>query len=489
MREEARFEYTVRACDCEDVRELENILNEMSLEGWELYSLNEVETQEGEFQYLCIFNREIDPDYEFEDDYIVDSGDFKARMKKLLHKKEDLYEECRFLQRQLAEESQKIKQIKQQLDSNPDEESRKNLNKELSDKINELNTIKSKFSEILSPLNMYNRIGQDLLSIAVSYEHSELIDNEKDGDLIAESVRLRQKLTDKWGYVIPRIHFAVSDEMNENEYRIKVRNLNTVSGVAYPKHKRFFIGESNIENIPQEAIEDVDPITGRQVFWLSEDKTRDFWESGMTPSQVIASHMEFVVFKYVDDILSYEDVLNYITLLEEDKAFLADDLIHSAISLGDLRQVFSGLIREKVAVKDISFIFEKLNDLSGSSYDNETLLKELRILLSKQICSQIADSDNIIYAITLLKQYKKLLFDSLKGNNNKNFFKSSDELDKFVKYISDSILNNEYDAPTIAIIADPEIRKPLFKLFEQMPQDIAVISEDEVSEEFSIQEI
>jgi len=485
MHEEARFEYIVRACDCDDTEELENILNELSLEGWELYSLNEVENEEGEYQYLCIFNRELSTSRIFEDDYIVDSGDFKTRMKKLLHKKEDLYEECRFLQKEIREKNQQIRNIKQSLDSNPDEEARGNLNKDLSEKINELNILKSKFSELLSPSHMYNRINQDLLTVVVSYELSELIDYEKDGDLIAESVRLRQKLTDNLGYVIPRIHFVISDEMNENEYKIKLRNLNTISGIAYFGQRRFFPGQSNIQNIPEEAVKDVDPVTEQQVFWLEEEKTKDFWEKGMTPSQVITSHLEYVVIKYVNEIISYGDILNYVALLEEEKIFLADDLMNSAFSLGDLRYLFANLIREKVSVRDITYIFEKLNDLSGYEYENEKLLKELRILMKKQICSQIADGNNIIYGLYVPKQYKKLLSESLKEDG----FKESNEIEKFVTSIADMLLNQEYDPPAVALISEPAYRKPLFNLFEKIIPDLAVLSRDEISEEFTVQEI
>ncbi|HSA05970.1 MAG TPA: FHIPEP family type III secretion protein [Candidatus Gastranaerophilales bacterium] len=489
MQEENRFEYTVRTCDCDDTQALENILNEMSIEGWDLYSLNEVENDEGEYQYLCIFSREAENIHEFEDEYIVDSGDFKSRMKKLLHKKEDLYEECRFLQRHIKEKNQKIKDIKNSLDLNPEAEDRELLNKEISEKINELNLLKSKFSELLSPSGMYKRISQDILTIVVSYELSELIDNEKDGDLIAESVRLRQKLTDKLGYIIPGIHFVISDEMNENEYNIKVRNLKTLSGVVYPKHRRFFIGQSNLQTPPEGAIEDIDELNEQRVFWVEEEKTKDFWEGGMTPSQVITSHLEIIVRKYVEDIISYEDILNYISLLEQEKSFLADNLTNEGISLGDLRYIFANLIREKVSVKDIVFIFERLNDLSEYGHDNEKLLKELRLLLKKHICSDIADINNTIYAVIAPKQYKKVLCDLLKASIEKKCIEESVELEKFVKYITNTLQNQEYDASSTAVICESEYRKPLFNFLDRIIPGINVLSEEEIAEEFTVHEI
>ncbi len=484
MHDENRYEYTVRTCDCEDIQALENILNQMSIEGWDLYSLNEVENDEGEYQYLCIFNKEINAEYGLEGDYIIDSGDFKTRMEKLLHKKTDLYEECRLLQRHIREKNQKLRETKQSLDSNTEATNREELNKEISERMSELSTLKAKFSELLSSSKMYNRISQNLLTITVSYELSELIDNEKDGDLIAESVRLRQKLTDKLGYVIPKVHFVISDEINENEYRINIRNLKALTGIVYPKYRRFFPGQSNIQKMPKNAIEDIDLITGQQVFWLQEVETKDFWDSGMTPSQVITSHLEFIVRKYVDEIIGYEDVLRYVALLSEEKAFLADGLISGGISLGDLKYLFSNLIKEKISVKDVSFIFEKLNDLSEHDYDKEKLLEKLRLSLKKQICSDIADSNNTIFAITIPEQYEKVLSESLKIVNEKN---NNQELDKFIKYITKTYTDNQFDDAEVVLIAKEEYRKFLFNLFEQIIPGFSVISENEIAEEFNIQ--
>ena len=407
-------------------------------------------------------------------------------LENLLHK-EDLYKECRFLQQQIKEKNQKIKEIKNSLDSGDEKIDRKTLNKNISERINELNILKSKFSELLSPSNMYSRISQNLLEIVISYELADLINSEKDGDLIAESVKLRQKLTDKLGYVIPGVHFVISDEINENEYAINVRNMKIFTGLVYPEHRRFFTGQSNLENMPEEAIEDIDTISGKQVFWLEESKTKSFWDNGLTASQVIINYLEFIVCKYVDEILNYGDILNYIAILGEENSFLVENLEQKAISIGDLRYIFANLIKEKISVKDIVFIFEKLNDLSEQEYDNDKLLEKLRLLMKRQICSSIADSDNIIYAITIPEKYKKILSESLKKINGKN--EENEELNPFIKYVTDIFMNCKNNYSEIALITKPEHRKLIFNLFEQILPELHVLSEDEIAEEFNIEEI
>ena len=52
-----KMQYVIKTCSSENVQELQNLLNEMSMNGWELYSMHEVEAEEG-FQYNCIFMKE-----------------------------------------------------------------------------------------------------------------------------------------------------------------------------------------------------------------------------------------------------------------------------------------------------------------------------------------------------------------------------------------------------------------------------------------------
>ena len=37
-----RMEYVIKSCSAEDAQALQNLLNEMSMNGWELYSIHEV---------------------------------------------------------------------------------------------------------------------------------------------------------------------------------------------------------------------------------------------------------------------------------------------------------------------------------------------------------------------------------------------------------------------------------------------------------------
>lgn len=54
-----RMQYCIKAVPSDDTFQMESLLNEMSSLGWELYTMHEVEADEG-YNYNCIFVKECD---------------------------------------------------------------------------------------------------------------------------------------------------------------------------------------------------------------------------------------------------------------------------------------------------------------------------------------------------------------------------------------------------------------------------------------------
>ena len=53
-----KMQYVIKTFPVEDKKALENLLNEMSSAGWDLYTMHEVETEDS-LEFNCIFMREI----------------------------------------------------------------------------------------------------------------------------------------------------------------------------------------------------------------------------------------------------------------------------------------------------------------------------------------------------------------------------------------------------------------------------------------------
>lgn len=80
--------YCIKTCSSENTQELETLLNEMSAQGWEIYTMHEVEGDDG-FNFNCIFARDAQEEPEEDDDFDELFG-YKTQMQKMIQLKMSL---------------------------------------------------------------------------------------------------------------------------------------------------------------------------------------------------------------------------------------------------------------------------------------------------------------------------------------------------------------------------------------------------------------
>ena len=133
-----KIQYIIKTCSSEDTQELQNLLNEMSMNGWELYSMSEVETDDG-FKYNCIFMSENGSAEDNSSGDIIKITSFKSQMEKMLSPELSPYENCIDIQSKIASQQQKISKIKSELEGEaPASLNRKRLNDRISAGLKEL---------------------------------------------------------------------------------------------------------------------------------------------------------------------------------------------------------------------------------------------------------------------------------------------------------------------------------------------------------------
>ncbi|MEI7475322.1 MAG: FHIPEP family type III secretion protein [bacterium] len=490
MFDKGRREYLVRTCPADDPDVLENLLNSYAIADWELYMLHETEGKNGTLQYNCIFNREAVEEKELEDKELIDVSNFKTRMEKSLLPSKDAYGLCVDIQQQIIQQQNEIDKIKERFDSSSiTDDEREELNEQISLKLEDVEDLKAALTQIIGPEPAYERISQEKITLIVSEELTDIVDINKDGSLISESVNLRQKLTDKYGYVLPTIRFTNLEAIEANEFRIDIRGIKAFSGYVYPGFIRLFAGQANIIRKPKNAIEDIDPITGKKVFWIEESKTKTFWEKGKTTTDVIIEALEYCLLKHVDLVLDYSDINRYIEIAGTENLFLVENIITEALTISDLRSIFASLIREKVSIKDIIFVFEKFNDVINEGNTKEEFLEKLRIKLKRQICNSIADTNGTINAVLLAEDCEELLSEILANETYEGSYKmvANSKVEKIIKSVIDIIKSGNYDLSSFAFIVPAGIRKSLFLLLNEVVPSINVIAYEEMDKTYNFE--
>lgn len=91
---------------------------------------------------------------------------------------------------------------------------------------------------------------------------------------------------------------------------------------------------------------------------------------------------------------------------------MIENIVPDFVSIAELKYILTSLIKERVSIKDIVYIFEKINDFADEE-TKEDLLSRVRHSLSRQISKSIANENNLIQAFELSEESLKYLAQKL----------------------------------------------------------------------------
>ena len=478
-----KIRYAIKSVPCDDTQALEDLLNEMTDAGWDLYTMQEIETEEG-FVFNCIFTGEVRA--EKKDDDIINVKSFRSQMEKILYANQSPYLSCKELQQKIKHQRQKIQKIKTELEQDNEatgSKIRQELNNQISDNLKKLEELRQSLIKTISPNVMYSKIKQEKLTICLGEEILDVVNPDSGAELIAETVRIREKLVNELGYVMPKVVFEDDYDLEPYEFSIKVRGLEVCKSGVYTDCKAYFEDELNLGKKQKRTI--YDEITGKNIVWIEKSKTKDFWQQGVSASEYIARMLEYTVIKYIDDLFDYNDVGRYIEIVNDENPFLCENLLAEYLSVSELKYILINLLKEEISLKDIIFIFEKLNDYIEDSAKEE-LIDRIRMHLSDKISKNIANDDNIITAYDLSSVTLKKIFS--KFDEKTNTVKIDE---KMAQSLKNKVLKaaKKHDIPLdeIIICAPEENRRMIFLIFSHLLPKIKVISKSEISSDYIIE--
>ena len=477
-----KMQYVIKTCSTENTQELQNLLNEMSMNGWELYSMQEVENEDGQILCNCIFMKQAESSGIDSNADIINISTFKSQMEKMLLSEQSPYEVCLEIQSKIRDQKTKIAKIKKELDGEaPASVNRKKLNDKISVGLKELEDLKIKLAKATSPDNMYSKLKEEKLSIRLSEEILGYVDPAHEileEELIAETVKSRLKLTEELGYVIPKIVFQDDENLNPYEFSIRIRGLDAFKGNVYPNFLMFFADDLHLDKKIKNSINDIDQITGKKIVWIEKEKTKDFWQNGITSAEYIARALEFCAVKYVDDLLDYEDLDKYIEIVSRTNEFLVENIIPDFLSLSDLKFILTSLIKEKVSIKNIVYIFEKINDFAQESSKSD-LIKKIRLTLSKHICKSYKNDDGVICAFEIS--------DNTLDKFMPSFEEDDDAIIKIDADFAETLANNltkkikKFKVTNPILLVPLELRHLMFTLLSNYMNNITVLAREEIN--------
>ena len=366
------------------------------------------------------------------------------------------------------------------------------VNKKIKNQLNEIDDIKTQMQDLVNPNKQFERLGVDIIDIQVGHGLLCIADPDQDGKLLAITAMLRQELTDKLGYIIPNIRIRDCAYLDLNEYSILIRGNVVASGFVYPNKYMVLADEwdSKVGKVPENVIYGVDPALGTQCYWLNKEDVEKYFDTITVVDSVgvIKTHLEAVVIKYVDLILTETDIKKYLILVNSQEETLMETILQR-IELEDIRRIFASLIREQVSIKDIIFVLTRLNYYTKTIKDPIELTEMLRRDLAQQISMKHADKDRNLWVVELDENYTKYLESNVKNTINGQIFDiPQEQINELIEMTATKLMMaHQSIGIQPVVLCSPKFRQALYSILVKYIPTVVVMSHAEVASNVKVE--
>lgn len=343
------------------------------------------------------------------------------------------------------------------------------------------------------PENLLNTLALDPISLKMGRNLVPLIDPSNDGPLLERITLVRYHIGQELGFVIPGVRVMDDLSLPPNHYQVEIRGTKIADGEALPGH--FFVPQSINELSPKgiSGVEAIDPMSNQQGVWVSDDQMSHLQELGITVQNVtdyIANHFSEAVKQHSDEIITRQNVQSLMELVKNTNAAIVRELVPDMLSLGQVHKVLQALVKERVSIRDLSTILERLADYAHVSRDTNLLAEYVRQSLARQICSEFSDDDGAITVFTIDPRLEEQMINSVHQSEYGSFLALDPQLGESVlNQVGDHMLNfRKMEKPAVALCS-PRLRNHFKKFTERNYPQLAVLSYNEIIPQVKVQSI
>ena len=343
------------------------------------------------------------------------------------------------------------------------------------------------------PENLLNTLSLDPISLKTGRHLVALIDPSQNGPLLERITLVRYQIGQELGFVIPGVRVMDELSLSPNAYQIDIRGTKIASGEALPGH--YFITRplSDIRRRGGDGQEAFDPVNRTMGTWVSEDQfaqLQDNYFPTQSITDFIANHFAEAIKQYADEIMTRQNVQSLIELVKNTNAAIVRELIPDMLSLGQVHKVLQSLVKERVSIRDLSTILERLADYANVSRDTNLLSEYVRQALARQICSAYADEDEMLTVFTIDPRLEELMINSIHQSEYGAFLALDPHVgETVINQVSEHIVNFQKIDKLPVALCSPRLRVHFKKFTERNFPKLAVLSYNEVVPQIKVQSI
>jgi flagellar biosynthesis protein FlhA len=324
----------------------------------------------------------------------------------------------------------------------------------------------------------------DTLGLEMGFRLIQLVDKERQGDLLARIKGVRRKFAQDVGFLPPAVHIRDNLELRPSVYRITLRGAVVGEGEVFPG--QFMAINPGHASQPLLGPAATDPAFGLPAVWIEERQRESAQMAGYTvvdPATVVATHLSHLMQVHAAKLLGRVETQQLVEHVTKLAPKLIEDVVPKMVTLSTLQKVLQLLLEEGVHIRDMRSIVEALAE-HGDIKDPLALTAQLRVSLAPAIVQQIYGPVRELDVIAIEPDLERLLTQALTAHGGP-------VLDPGVaEQLSRSAANatkrqEDLGHPACLLVPDM-IRAPIARLLKRAAPRLKVLSHSEIPETHSI---
>jgi flagellar biosynthesis protein FlhA len=343
------------------------------------------------------------------------------------------------------------------------------------------------------PENLLGTLSLDPISLKTGRNLVPLIDPSHNGPLLERITLVRYHIGQELGFVIPGVRVMDDLSLPPNQYQVEIRGTRVATGEALPGHYFVQRSVSELQRLGITGIEALDPVSNQPASWVSEEYLPRLQEnviSAQNTTDFIAEHFSETIKYHADEIMTRQNVQSLIELVKNTNAAIVRELIPDMLSLGQVHKVLQMLVKERVSIRDLSTILEKLADYAHVSRDTNLLAEYVRQALARQICRKYMDKDDALTVFTIDPRLEETMINSVHQSEYGSFLALDPQMgEKVLNQVGENMANFRKMEKEPAALCSPRLRSHFKKFTERNYPYLAVLSYNEVIPQAKVQSI
>jgi type III secretion protein V len=311
-------------------------------------------------------------------------------------------------------------------------------------------------------------------------------------DLVLDAVRAqageaRQQVMDELGIELPRVGVRCDPSAAQGRIGVDIDGVLIAEASVAPGYLQVLDDTVTLSLAGFDA-QNLPPLIGRrETLWVERGARTALNEAGVACrgiDEALGAYLAHTLRRYAAEFLGIQETRQLLSRMEAEYPELVKEA-QRVVSLQRTSEVFRRLLDEGIALRNLRGVLEALVEWGGRDLEIHVLSEHVRAALSRQICHRHADGNRVIAAFTLTRPLEEAIRQALRR---------SDRAQALPEALSRGVLSQlqgHYDGLSgnlePVLMTSPDLRRYLRQLVVRQGLDIAVLSFQDLTREFSVQ--